>query len=74
MNHNFPSVVCPQKVPSMAKRFPIDQIFLEREKDCSAEAFTIEQVLSALTDALTYWFENLTVASHPWQRQHSPAQ
>jgi hypothetical protein len=29
MNHNFSSVVCPQ---SIAKRFTIDQNFLEKEK------------------------------------------
>jgi len=33
MNHNFSSFVFPQKLPSIAKRFTIDQIFLERKKD-----------------------------------------
>jgi len=32
VNHNFSSVVCPQKLPSMARRFTIDQTFLEKEK------------------------------------------
>jgi hypothetical protein len=33
VNHNFSSVVCPQKLPSIARRFKIDQTFLEKEKN-----------------------------------------
>jgi hypothetical protein len=31
VNHNFSSIVCPQKLPSIARRFKIDQTFLEKK-------------------------------------------
>ncbi len=37
MNHNFSSVVCPPKLPSMAERFTIDQNFSRKRKESSIQ-------------------------------------
>src|SRR5438552_19120626 len=52
MNHNFSSVVCPQKLPNMARRFKIDQTFLEKEKNQVMRGASI--TMFVLVRAVTY--------------------
>ena len=61
MNHNFSSVVCPQKLPSIARRFKIDQTFLEKEKRVHELEMKIaalerqqKELAAALEDPATY--------------------
>jgi hypothetical protein len=57
VNHNSSSIVCPQKLPSIARRFKIDQTCLEKN-----------QVGRVASVAMFAWFVQLLTLAFHWVR------